>query len=32
MKFKAELRARNEIDKAKSLGGYEQQPIQAHQK
>ena len=31
-KFKAELRARNEIDKAKSLGVYEQPPIQAHQK
>jgi len=31
-KFKAELRARNEIDKAKSLGIYEQPPVQAHQK
>ena len=31
-KFKAELRANNEIDKAKSLGVYEQTPIQAHQK
>lgn len=31
-KFKAELRARNELDKAKSLGVYEQPPIQAHQK
>ena len=31
-KFKAELRANNEIDKAKSLGVYEQPPIQAHQK
>ena len=31
-KFKAELRASNEIDKAKSLGVYEQPPIQAHQK
>jgi predicted amidophosphoribosyltransferase len=31
-KFKAELRASNEIDKAKSLGVYEHPPMQAHRK
>jgi len=31
-KFKAELRARKEIDKAKSIGVYEQPPVQAHQR
>ena len=31
-KFKAELRASNEIDKAKSLGIYEQPAIQVHKK
>jgi hypothetical protein len=31
-KFKAELRARNEIDKDKSFGVYEHPPIQVHQK
>jgi predicted amidophosphoribosyltransferase len=31
-KFKAELQARKEIDKAKSLGVYEQPAIEAYQK
>jgi len=31
-KFKAELRARKDIDKAKSLGVYEQPAIQVHKK
>ncbi len=31
-KFKAELRASNKIDKAKSLDVYEHSPIQGHQK
>jgi len=32
LKFKTELRARKEIEKAKSLAIYEQPPIQSHQK
>ena len=31
LKFKTELRARKEIEKAKSLAIYEQPPIQGHQ-